>query len=105
MLGRFTGGPERHWFGGLDYAGDSKQVAVSHIAPNMPESVYAMFQLTFFIITAALVIVSFVERMRFSAILIFIVMWTVVVYAPIARWIWASNGWLARACCGGLVWF
>jgi Amt family ammonium transporter len=55
-----------------------------------------MFQLTFAIITAALVVGSFVERMRFSAMLIFMSLWTVIVYAPIAHWVWEPNGWLAR---------
>lgn len=96
LLGHFMGGSERLWFGGLDYARDAQQVAVSHIAPNIPESVYSMFQLSFAIITAALVVGSFVERMRFSATLIFMAMWTVVVYAPIAHWVWEPNGWLAR---------
>ncbi|CAN5147774.1 ammonium transporter [soil metagenome] len=95
-LGHLLGGTERLWFSGLDYAKDAQQVAVSHIAPNIPESVYAMFQLTFAIITAALVVGSFVERMRFSATLIFMALWTVVVYAPIAHWVWEPNGWLAR---------
>ena len=94
--GHLIGGTERLWFSGLDYVKDTQKVAVSHIAPNIPESVYAMFQLTFAIITAALVVGSFVERMRFSATLIFMAMWTVVVYAPIAHWVWAPNGWLSR---------
>lgn len=95
-MGHFMGGTERLWFSGLDYAKEAQKVAVSHIAPNIPESVYAMFQLTFAIITAALVVGSFVERMRFSATLIFMALWTVVVYAPIAHWVWEPNGWLAR---------
>jgi ammonium transporter, Amt family len=95
-LGHYVGGPERLWFAGLDYVKDAQKVAVSHIAPNIPESVYAMFQLTFAIITAALVVGSFVERMRFSAMLVFMSLWTVVVYAPIAHWVWEPNGWLAR---------
>ena len=95
-LGHLIGGTERLWFSGLDYVKDTQKVAVSHIAPNIPESVYSMFQLTFAIITAALVVGSFVERMRFSATLIFMAMWTVVVYAPIAHWVWEPNGWLAR---------
>lgn len=95
-LGHYLGGPERLWFTGLDYVKDAQKVAVSHIAPNIPESVYAMFQLTFAIITAALVVGSFVERMRFSAMLVFMSLWTVVVYAPIAHWVWEPNGWLAR---------
>lgn len=95
-LGHFIGGGERLWFAGLDYVKETQKVAVSHIAPNIPESVYAMYQLTFAIITAALLVGSFVERMRFSAMLCFISLWTLVVYAPIAHWVWEPNGWLAR---------
>lgn len=95
-LGHFIGGTERLWFAGLDYVKDTQKVAVSHIAPAIPESVYAMFQLTFAIITAALVVGAFVERMRFSAMLCFISLWTVAVYAPIAHWVWEPNGWLAQ---------
>jgi len=94
--GHYLGGTERFWFAGLDYVKDAQKVAVSHVAPNIPESVYAMFQLTFAIITAALVVGSFVERMRFSAMFIFMSLWTVMVYAPIAHWVWEPNGWLAR---------
>jgi len=95
-LGPYVGGTGRLWFAGLDYIKDAQQVAVSHIAPNIPESVYAMFQLTFAIITAALVVGAFVERMRFSATLIFMSLWTLLVYAPIAHWVWEPSGWLAR---------
>lgn len=95
-LGHYIGGVDRLWFAGLDYVKDSQKVAVSHIAPNIPESVYAMFQLTFAIITAALVVGAFVERMRFSAVVIFMSLWTLIVYAPIAHWVWEPNGWLSR---------
>jgi Amt family ammonium transporter len=95
-LGHFIGGTERLWFAGLEYVKSTQQVAVSHLAPNIPESVYSMFQLTFAIITAALVVGSFVERMRFSAMLCFISLWTVLVYAPIAHWVWEPSGWLAQ---------
>jgi len=95
-LGPYLGGTGRLWFAGLDYVKDAQQVAVSHIAPNIPESVYAMFQLSFAIITAALVVGAFVERMRFSATLIFMALWTLLVYAPIAHWVWEPSGWLAR---------
>lgn len=95
-LGPFIGGSERLWFAGLDYVKDTQKVAVSHIAPNIPEAVYSMFQLTFAIITAALVVGAFVERMRFSAMLCFISLWTVAVYAPIAHWVWEPGGWLAK---------
>ena len=96
VLSHVIGGTGRLWFSGLDYLKDAQKVAVSHIAPNIPESVYAMFQLSFAIITASLVVGAFVERMRFSATLIFMSLWTVVVYAPIAHWVWEPNGWLAR---------
>jgi ammonium transporter, Amt family len=95
-LSPYIGGTERLWFAGLDYIKDTQKVAVSHIAPNIPESVYAMYQLTFAIITAALVVGAFVERMRFSAMLIFMSLWTLLVYAPIAHWVWEPGGWLAR---------
>lgn len=96
LLGHYIGGGDRLWFAGLDYVKETQKVAVSHIAPNIPESVYSMFQLTFAIITAALVVGSFVERMRFSAMLVFISLWTLAVYAPIAHWVWEPNGWLAQ---------
>ncbi|MDA7418251.1 ammonium transporter [Xenophilus arseniciresistens] len=85
----------RAWFAGLHYLHEGRQVAVSHVAPHLPESVYAMFQLSFAIITAALVVGAFVERMRFSAVLWFAALWSLVVYAPIAHWVWEPGGWLA----------
>ena len=92
----WLGGSDRLWFSGLEYLKEGGKVAVSHVAPNIPESVYAMFQLTFAIITAALVVGAFVERMKFSAMLWFIGMWSLVVYAPIAHWVWEPGGWLAQ---------
>ena len=90
------GGSERLWFNGLDYLKDAGKVTVSHVAPNVPESVFAMFQLTFAIITAALIVGGLVERMRFSALLWFFGMWSVLVYAPIAHWVWEPGGWLVK---------
>ena len=92
----WIGGTERFWFSGMDYLKDAGKVAVSHIAPNVPESVYAMFQLSFAIITASLVVGAFVERMRFAAMLCFIGLWTLLVYAPIAHWVWEPSGWLVQ---------
>ena len=62
---------------------------------TIPESIFATFQLTFAIITPALIIGAFVERMRFSAILIFTTLWSLVVYAPITHWVW-GGGWLGE---------
>ena len=95
-LGAVLGGGGRLWFSGLNYVQEAQLVAVSHLAPHIPESVYAMFQLTFAIITACLVVGAFVERMRFSATLLFMALWTVVVYVPVAHWVWEPGGWLAR---------
>ena len=92
----WLGGTGRFWFSGFEYLEEAGQVAVSHVAPNVPESVYAMFQLTFAIITTALVLGAFVERMRFSAILWFALLWSVLVYAPVAHWVWEPGGWLAQ---------
>ena len=71
-------------------------VSVHHLAPTVPESVFAMFQLTFAIITPALIAGAFAERMRFSAMLLFMAAWSLVVYAPVAHWVWEPGGWLAQ---------
>ncbi len=92
----WLGSTQRMWFKGFDYVKESGLVAVSHIAPNIPESVYAMFQLTFAIITAALLVGAIVERMRFSAMLWFVALWSLFVYAPVAHWVWEPGGWLAQ---------
>ncbi|MDP9892108.1 Amt family ammonium transporter [Variovorax boronicumulans] len=92
----WLGGTGRFWFSGFEYLKEAGQIAVSHVAPNVPESVYAMFQLTFAIITTALVLGAFVERMRFSAVLWFALLWSVLVYAPVAHWVWEPGGWLAQ---------
>ena len=62
------------------------------LAPTIPETVYSMFQLTFAIITAALIAGSFAERMKFSAMLWFIGLWAIFVYSPIAHWVWGPDG-------------
>jgi Amt family ammonium transporter len=62
------------------------------LAPTIPETVYSMFQLTFAIITAALIAGSFAERMKFSAMLWFIGLWAIFVYAPVAHWVWGPDG-------------
>jgi Amt family ammonium transporter len=64
------------------------------IATTIPESVFMMFQLTFAIITPALIAGAFADRMKFSAMCIFMALWSVLVYAPVAHWVWHPNGWL-----------
>ena len=62
---------------------------------DIPESVFAMFQLTFAIITPALIVGAFAERMRFSSMLLFSGLWVLIVYAPITHWVW-GGGWLGK---------
>src|ERR1700704_3968398 len=65
------------------------------LAATIPESVYVCFQMTFAIITPALIAGAFAERMKFSAMLWFIGLWAIFVYAPIAHWVWGPDGFLA----------
>ena len=69
--------------------------AMVHPASHVPESVFVMFQMTFAIITPALIIGAYVERIRFSAVLLFSALWLLIVYAPVTHWIW-GGGWLAQ---------
>ncbi len=66
-----------------------------HPGTHIPESVYFMFQMTFAIITPALIVGAYVERIRFGAVLLFSALWLLVVYAPVAHWVW-GGGWLAE---------
>jgi len=70
--------------------------AVSSLAPTIPESVYMMFQMTFAIITPALIAGALADRMKFSAFLLFMAAWLLLVYCPIAHWVW-GGGWLGTA--------
>ncbi len=72
-----------------------KGVDVGSISGSVPESVFLMFQLTFAIITPALIVGAFAERVRFSAMLLFSILWSVVVYVPICHWVW-GGGWLQQ---------
>jgi Amt family ammonium transporter len=65
------------------------------LAPTIPETVYICFQMTFAIITPALIAGAFAERMKFSAMLWFIGLWAIFVYAPIAHWVWGPDGFLS----------
>ena len=63
-------------------------------ATTVPELLYFAFQLKFAAITPALIIGAFAERIRFKALLIFIVLWVTLIYAPVAHWVWGDGGWL-----------
>src|SRR5882762_10300444 len=71
--------------------------AINDLAKTIPESVYMCFQMTFAIITPALICGAFADRMKFSAMLWFMGLWSLVVYAPIAHWVWGPGGFLGDA--------
>src|SRR5258707_5125080 len=91
----YLGGATRALFNGMTIMKDANKVTVSHLALTIPETVYAMFQLTFAIITPALIAGAFADRMKFSAMLVFMSAWSLLVYCPIAHWVWEPSGWLA----------
>ena len=88
------GGSMNAYIGNLDNIFLGKLTEDS-MAGDIPESVFAMFQMTFAIITPALIVGAFAERMRFSAMLLFSGLWLVAVYAPITHWVW-GGGWLGE---------
>ncbi len=83
--GTFTGGLGKMFLSG---------VARDSLSGTLPETVFIMFQMTFAIITPALMVGAFVERIRFGAVLLICGLWLIVVYAPVAHWVW-GGGWLA----------
>ncbi|MEZ5648544.1 MAG: ammonium transporter, partial [Alphaproteobacteria bacterium] len=64
------------------------------VVTTIPETVFMMFQMTFAIITPALICGAVADRMKFSALMVFTAFWAILVYAPIAHWVWHPNGWL-----------
>ncbi len=96
--GPFLGSASRAFFNGMTFIHDpTNQMSVSHLALTIPESVYAMFQLTFAAITPALIAGAFADRMKFSALLVFMAAWSLLVYSPIAHMVWEPTGWLNKA--------
>jgi Amt family ammonium transporter len=89
----FIGGLDRAFLQGIVSDIATKGIGNPNpLAPTIPETVYSMFQLTFAIITAALIAGSFAERMKFSAMLWFIGLWAIFVYSPVAHWVWGPDG-------------
>jgi ammonium transporter, Amt family len=82
------------WWGGLGKSFFSG-IQVATVKGSIPESVFAMYQLTFAIITPALVIGAYAERVRFGPMLVFTLLWLLIVYCPVAHWVW-GDGWLQK---------
>jgi Amt family ammonium transporter len=70
-------------------------VSEGSLSGDIPESLFALFQMTFAVITPALIIGGFAERMKFSAVLLFSTIWLIVVYSPVTHWVW-GGGWLGQ---------
>jgi len=85
-------GEGNNWIGDLSKA-FMAGVGKDALTGDIPETVFSMFQLTFAIITPALIVGAFAERMKFSAMLIFSAIWVTLVYAPVTHWVW-GGGWL-----------
>jgi Amt family ammonium transporter len=88
------GGSMNAWVGGLDNA-FLANVTRDSLNGTLPESVFIMFQMTFAIITPALIVGGFAERMKFSSMLLFSIIWVSIVYFPVCHWVW-GGGWLAE---------
>jgi Amt family ammonium transporter len=80
--------------GGLEHLGLAGVSAVAADGENISEQTFMIFQAMFAIITPALITGAFAERMKFSSFVIFTVLWVTIVYAPVAHWVWHSDGWL-----------
>ncbi len=85
--GPAVGGLSKAFFYGVDE---------NALSGTIPETVFSMFQLTFAIITPALVVGAFAERMKFAAMLLFSALWLTLVYLPVCHWVWAADGWLFK---------
>ena len=86
---------------GNEFIGDFSKVFLASMTKDslwgdIPESLFAMYQMTFAIITPALIVGAFAERMKFSSMLLFSSLWLLVCYAPVCHWVWSSSGWLNK---------
>ncbi len=95
--GAFMGGFDRFFLNGMAFMKEAGKLTVSHLGLTIPESVYMTFQMTFAIITPALIAGAFADRMKFSAMLWFMGLWSVLIYSPIAHMMWEPSGYWATA--------
>jgi len=88
------GGEGTYW-GGLSKAFLSG-VGKESLEGTIPETVFMTFQMTFAIITPALIVGAFADRVKFSALVVFMTLWIIIVYAPITHWVWGGGGWILK---------
>ena len=87
----YIGSLDRFFLSGMSFMKDANKITVSHLAPTIPESVYMAFQMTFAIITPALIAGGLADRMKFSALLWFMGLWSVLIYSTVAHMMWEST--------------
>ncbi len=97
ILGGFVGGFDHVMLRGVLPEWNAEAGEVIFPGGDIPDLLFAMFQMMFFIITPALIVGAFAERMRFSAMAVYSILWGILVYCPIAHWVWSGNGWLCEA--------
>lgn len=83
----FVGGLSKAFFSGI---------GIDTVSGTIPEVLFIFFQMTFAVLTPALIVGSWAERMKFSALLVFTIFWSLLVYAPICHWVWASDGYFFK---------
>lgn len=88
-------GVAANFHNGVDSAFTLGAGTAAAVPMTIPESVYMMFQMTFAVITPALITGAYAERMKFSSMCVFTILWLLVVYAPVAHWVWSPTGWVA----------
>jgi Amt family ammonium transporter len=95
-------GPLGGFVGGLDWAflngvgAEPSPYYISQATARVPHLAFMIFQAMFAVITPALIIGAFAERIKFSSFLVFTVLWTTLVYDPVAHWVWSADGWLFK---------
>jgi len=95
--GAYVGDMSKFLLGGISTGWDQPftlGTGDSAVAFTIPESVFVVFQMTFAIITAALITGAWADRIKFSGLLAFVLLWTLLVYSPICHWVWHPNGWI-----------
>ncbi|MBS1033102.1 ammonium transporter [Gluconobacter cerinus] len=88
-------GVAANFHNGVDSAFTLGVGTAAAVPMTIPESVYMMFQMTFAVITPALITGAYAERMKFSSMCVFTIFWLLLVYAPVAHWVWSPTGWVA----------
>lgn len=92
----FIGGLDRLFLNGLNVFTEQEKLTIYPGAGSIPESVFMVFQMAFAIIAGAIITGAFAERIKFGAVLVFVGIWTLLVYVPTAHWVWSIGGWLAE---------